>query len=146
MSWFQSGKRGVDARIEAIRSARKREGHDLTALQEGMIRSIAAYEPAAEDASHRVFATVVSAIESIGRWEEDEEWRICTWFRSAIVQGTLNERPWFTVTVTCDGQTLSCGCASIERAYGFMRLYQKLIVEQFYSIGPPWADQKLFQA
>lgn len=146
MSWFKSDEHSADAHVEAIRSARRREGHDLTALQEGIIRSIAAYEPAKEAASHHAFVNVVSAVEANGRWEEDEEWRISTWFNSSIVQSTLNERPWFTATVTCDGQTLSCGSPSIERAYGFMRLYQKLIVDQFYSVGPPWAEQCLFSS
>jgi len=88
---------------------------------------------------------IVQQVEEKGRWSEQEEWRISTWFDSEIVAGEASGRPWFTTTVSCDGQTLSCGCPSIERAYGFMRLYQKLIVDQFYSVGPPWADQSLYQ-
>lgn len=145
MSWFGSKTRlDGDARVEAIRSARKRQGHDLTALQEGIIRSIAGWEPEAEKTSKSAFDAVVNAVETSGKWQLDEEWRISTWFRSSIVESTLDGRKWFTASVTCDGQTLSCGCPSIERAYGFVRLYQKLIIDQFYSIGPPWSDRQLF--
>ncbi len=144
MSWFRSDKPGSpDARVEAIRSARKTQGHDLTALQEGIIRSIAAWEPAVEAASRQAFDAVEGTVAATGRWEDEHEWRIGTWVHSAIVRSPA-DGPGFTVTVRCDGQTLSCGCPSFGRAYGFMRLYQTLIVDQFYSIGPPWADQSLF--
>ena len=146
MSWLRKDKQGSgDARVEAIRWARLNQGHEQTVLQEDIVRSIAAVDPVEHPNSRQAFCDVVSAIEASGRWQEYEEWRISTSFDSSIVEGVLNERKWFTTTVSCDGQTLSCGCPSIERAYGFMRLYQRMIVDQFYSVGPPWADQNLFQ-
>ncbi|MEG3085684.1 hypothetical protein U1707_18750 [Sphingomonas sp. PB2P12] len=146
MSWFRRATSGSsNARVEAIRARRKAQGHDLTTLQEGIIQSIADWEPSIEATSQRTLKLISVAISETGRWEDEEEWRISTWFTSSIVEGVLSERPWFTVAVACDGQTLSCGSPSLERAYGFMRLYQKLIVDQFYSVGPPWSDQSPFK-
>jgi hypothetical protein len=146
MSWFRSSKQGSpDARVEAIRSARRKQGHALTLLQEAIVRAIAAWEPRHRQSSAEALSRIGSAIEANGSWEEQEEWRIMTWFDSKIVRGELNGRPWFTATVSCDGQSFTCGCPSIERADGFMRFYQTLIVHQYYSVGPPWSDFPLFQ-
>jgi len=69
-----------------------------------------------------------------------------TWFDSEISETIKNDAPWFVVAVECDGQRFTCGCPSVEGAYAYMRLYQKLIVEQFYSVGPPWAAANVYES
>jgi hypothetical protein len=145
MNWFRARQdSSSDARVEAIRAARKKQGHGLSLLQEAIVRTMAAWEPQQRKDSAESLARIRSAVAADGLWEEQEEWRVMTWFDSKIVESELNNRPWFTTTVSCDGQTFSCGCPSIERAYGFMRLYQELIVGEFYSVGPPWQISRCF--
>ena len=73
-------------------------------------------------------------------WSKQSEWRISTWFDSRIVRAQANGRTWFKVSVECDGQTVSCRCPTVERAFRFLELYEHLIVYQFYSVGAPWMD------
>ncbi len=124
----------ADARVKAIRAARAKQGHALTPLQEAIIRTMAAHDPTPE-----TLADITAALDANGTWQTQEEWRISTWFDSQITRGEQSGRLWFTAAVACDGQSYTCGCPTLERAYSFMRFYQSLIIDQFYSVGPPWA-------
>ena len=108
-----------------------------------MVSAIAAYDPSYEPSAENDLHRIKSGIATEGR-SETEEWRISTWFDSEIRKTTRNGTDWFEVTVSCDGQALSCGSPMLERAYAFMRLYQQIIVYQFYSVGPPWAPRDPF--
>jgi len=130
----------ISAEVERVRERRREQGHELSPLQEGIVAAIAAYDPRHEPTSAKKLNEVESTVSSTGKWSDKEEWRISTWFDLEIRKADDAGKPWFIVTVSCDGQTLSCRCPTIESAYAYMRLYQKFIVEQFYSAGPPWAD------
>lgn len=143
MAWFKSS--GPEERLADIRAARRKQGHELTPLQEAIITTIAKSDPKSDPSSKTMLEAIEAEIDAKGFWHEYDEWRISTSFENRIAKGDLNGKVWFTITVSCDGQSLSCGCPTVERAFGFMRLYQKLIIDQFYSVGPPWADQSLFQ-
>lgn len=66
-----------------------------------------------------------------------------TWFNSKIAHSVRDDREVYQVSVECDGQTFSCACPTLG-AYAFLRLYQAIIVDQFYSIGPPWMNTGIF--
>lgn len=132
--------------IERVREHRKQQGHDLTPLQEGIVAAIAAWDPRHEPPSARELDAIQSDVSSVGIWRGQEEWRISTWFDSEIKKSERDGAPWYEVSVSCDGQRLSCACPNIQGAYAYMRLYQKIIVEQFYSVGPPWADTGKYRA
>jgi len=126
--------------IERAREHRKRQGHNLTPLQEGMVAAIAAVDPRQEPSSAKELDAIKNDLLNKGAWQAKEEWRISTCFDSEIQKAERDGTTWYDVSVSCDGQRLSCGCPTILEAYAYMRLYQKFIVEQFYSVGPPWAD------
>jgi hypothetical protein len=134
----------IAERIERVRLARRRQGHALTPLQEGIVASIAAWDPQHVRASRQALAEIKETVQAEGKWSNQEEWRISTWSECEIVRMQRDGADWYQVCVACDGQKLACGCPTLEQAYAFMRLYQELIVDQFYSIGPPWADSGIF--
>ena len=129
----------IEERVEQVRQARKQQGHDLSHLQQGIVESLVAWDPAHDAVSRRELTSIEDAIEADGHWEAEEEWRISTWFTSSITRSAKNGAPVYEVSVECDGQRLACACPTLEGAYAFMHLYQSFIVDQFYSVGPPWA-------
>jgi hypothetical protein len=139
-----SVRKWVVERVEQVRAVRRRQGHELTRLQQGIVEAVAGWDPAHEPASQRALEAIRSAIHDAGCWSEWEEWRISTSFNSSITRASRDDREVFEVAVKCDGQKLSCVCPTLEGAYAFMRLYQAMIVDQFYSIGPPWAATGMF--
>ena len=141
----QSKGAWVAERVAQVREARRRQGHQLTALQEAIVSSIAASDPKYVPSAREELASITDAIREHGKWSAQEEWRISTWFESEIAKTQQNSAAWYHTTVACDGQVLSCRCPSIEKAFAFMRFYQALIVAQFYSVGPPWADNRVFE-
>jgi hypothetical protein len=134
------------AEVERVRERRRAQGHELTLLQEGMIAAIAAWDPRYDPSSAKIFDEITAAVTDTGRWFDQEEWRISTYFDSEIRKSERAGKPWFIASVSCDGQSFSCGCPTIEGAYAYVRLYQKIIVDQFYSVGPPWADNGKYRA
>ncbi|HEY0311687.1 MAG TPA: hypothetical protein VGC56_04250 [Allosphingosinicella sp.] len=131
--------------MASLREDMRRQGHDLSPLQQGIIERVAAWDPAYEPAAGKDLELIESAIEADGRWAVQEEWRISTCFDSSITRSTRNCKEVYEVCVECDGQRLACACPTLEGAYAFMRLYQAFIVDQFYSLGPPWAATDLFK-
>jgi hypothetical protein len=140
VAWFKSGEQDwVSERLNAVRASRAKQGHQLTGLQEALVVTLARHDPLHDQAAAHALSTIDRQIEANGFWAEAEEWRISTWFESKITKDLSADRVWFTTSVACDGQTFSCRAASLERACAFMRLYQQLIIDGFYSVGPPWA-------
>jgi hypothetical protein len=129
----------IDNQVARIREVARRQGHELTRLQEGMIETLAASSPTINSDTRDELASVKAAIDAEGRWAETREWRISTWFTSAISTATRDGKEVFEVSVECDGQQLSCACPTLEGAFAFMLFYETLILQQFYSVGPPWA-------
>ena len=135
----------ITERIERVRRVRRRQGHELTSLEEGIVAAIAAWDPEHVRASRQTLADITESVAQDGKWSTQEEWRIMTWSDCEIVRTQRESADWYQVSVECDGQRLACGCPTLEQAYAFMRLYQTLIVDQFYSIGPPWAESGIFE-
>lgn len=116
------------------------EWADQGELTKGAILSLfKLIDPSRSKEAAKELVEIKEALATGGEWSKDEEWRISTWMTATIRPETReNGENWFRVTVECDGQLLSCGCPSIDRAFAFYRLYAHLIVYQFYSVGPPW--------
>jgi hypothetical protein len=116
----------------------RRSGHDLSALQEGIIATLA--QNTVDQPHNKAKLEVIrTAIETDGRWSEAEEWRISTWFDNEIVRTEREGYALYTASVRCDGQHLSCEGPSLERVFVFLSLYQAIISQGFYAAGPPWA-------
>jgi hypothetical protein len=144
--WKQSKRKWIADRVAMVRDARRRQGHELSRLQEGIVEAVAACDPNHEPACQEELEAIRTALGEEGRWVSQEEWRISTWFDTRIVPATRNDAQVYEATVECDGQRLSCACPTIEAAYAYTRLYRSIIVDQFYSIGPPWADNGIYRS
>jgi hypothetical protein len=97
-------------------------------------------DPTESSDSAKELQEIRAAFEQQGEWSRTDEWRISTRMTASIKREDAEGREgWLRVTVECDGQVLSCGCPTLERAFAFYRLYAHLIIYQFYSVGPPWA-------
>ncbi|HEX4198485.1 MAG TPA: hypothetical protein VHZ26_13695 [Caulobacteraceae bacterium] len=143
--WKPLERKWIADRVAQVKDARRRQGHELRRLQQGIVEAIAAWDPKHEPASRKELDLIKSAVEETGQWKGQEEWRIMTWFDSSIVRSARDNKIVYEVAVECDGQRLACNCPTVEGAYAFMRLYQAMIVDQFYTIGPPWADTGIFK-
>jgi hypothetical protein len=108
-------------------------------LQQAFIDYVASIQPSINTSIASELEQVRLAIERDGRWQEDEEWRISTWFDTEIKLTTDAENPKFLVRVECDGQEFKAVCPSLHKAFLVSKFYQRIIVEQFYSVGPTWA-------
>jgi hypothetical protein len=139
-----SCRRWVSEAVRHMRDHLRERGHALSPFQEGIVSAMAGPDPRYEDSARSKLDEIKTAVDRSGRWSVQEEWRISTWFESGITRTQHSGGDWYEVSVTCDGQELKCSCPSIEGAYAYMCLYQKFIVEQFYSVGPPWAARSLF--
>ena len=140
-----SERKWIADRIARVRDARRRQGHELRRLQEGIVAAVAEWDPAHDPASRKELDAIEIAVRDHGKWTEHEEWRISTSFESTITRTKRDGADMFGVMVDCDGQKLGCTCPTLRGAYAFMRLYQALIVDQFYTIGPPWARTGIFE-
>jgi hypothetical protein len=135
----RSNRQWISEEIARARQRRRKQGHDLNSLQEGIVSAVAGWDIRREPSSLKVLEEIKAAMETEGQWLNQEEWRISTWFINQITRRERDGTPCYQVSVECDQQKLCCWCPTIERAYAYMRLYQAIIVDQFYSIGPPWA-------
>jgi hypothetical protein len=143
MGWGKLRSDWIAKRVDTVRAMRRNQGHELTQLQEAIVTTIAHRDPAHNSDAAKELAAIKQALITDGRWSEQREWRIMTWFDSEIVR---NETGRYVASVRCDGQLLSCESPSIERAFGFLHLYEQLILYGFYSVGPPWADFSPFES
>jgi len=142
--WRKKRKARVDAALEQARKRSQSTGHELSAWAVAMISTLVEIDPAYESEQATELSEIASAIDRDGIWQISEEWRISTCFDVSIVRKTENSKTWYWVKVECDGQILSCRSPSLERAFAFSNLYRRLIIDQFYSIGPAWADHPPF--
>jgi len=83
---------------------------------------------------------VEAALAADGLWRQDDEWRAMTWTTLSIQKVRHNEKDMFHVSVECDGQRFACDCPDLRRAYYFACWYRHLMIQQFHSIGPNWAE------
>lgn len=137
--------RRVDRRIAQVRAGRAAQGHALTTLQVGMVGYLASIDPKYDADSRAALQRIADALRDNGHWQDFEEWRISTSFDQNVETVIANGKTLYQASVECDGQRFSCRCPTIENAYGFLQLYKRIIMDQFYSIGPPWADMRLFE-
>lgn len=114
-------RKWIADRIARVRAARRREGHELRRLQEGIVAAVAAWDPAHEPSSRKELEAIETAVRDHGQWTSQEEWRISTWFESTIARTTRDGAEVFALTVECDGQKLGCTSPTIRSAYAFMR-------------------------
>ena len=131
--------------VDRVREARARLGHELTLMQEAIATTIAEHDPTDVPALCVEFEAVTKAIDQKGEWVDWDEWRISTAFQTRIVKAEKAGKDWYEAAVECDGQKLACGCPTLKGAYAFVNLYKGFIIDQFYSVGPPWADTGLYE-
>jgi hypothetical protein len=108
-------------------------------MQQAFIDYVASIQPSKDKHVAAELEQVRLTIERDGKWQEQEEWRISTWFDMDISTRTDAETRRFCVRVECDGQEFKAICPSLEKAFLVSKFYRKIIVEQFYSVGPTWA-------
>ena len=96
-------------------------------------------DPGVNEDSTKEMAEIGQKLEDDGRWLKEDEWRIMTWMTAIIeVDPEQEDSRRYKVSVECDGQKLSCGCPTLQRAFIFYKLYAHIIVYQFYGLGAPW--------
>ena len=108
-------------------------------MQQAFLDYVASIQPSKNKSIADELAKVSLAIEREGKWQEDEEWRISTWFDTEIKLTTDAENPKFLVRVECDGQEFKAICPSLHKAFLVSKFYQRIILDQFYSVDPTWA-------
>jgi hypothetical protein len=138
---IEARKKRIEQRIEQS----KRVGHEQTLMEKAIVAAFAGVDPNYEPAYRDKLKEIERAIQTTGSWQEYEEWRISTSFDSRIVKTQHHDREWYAVSVECDRQKLCCECPTIKKALAFLALYQRIIVDQFYTVGPPWADNHVFE-
>jgi hypothetical protein len=108
-------------------------------IQKGFIEYVESVRPDQNERTATELTGVRSAMDKNGHWEEWEEWRISTSFKSRIEREDIEGKTLFKVSVECDGQHFACRCPNLDKAYLISKFYRRVIVDQFYSVGPPWA-------
>ena len=89
---------------------------------------------------HRI-ADVRAAIDQRGFWEDFCEWRISTVTHLRIESFERESEKWFRVHVACD-HVMSTECPTLERAVEFLGVYERLIMDLFWTLGwPSWAER-----
>jgi hypothetical protein len=122
-----------------MRSQGEHLNKNLSLIQKGFIEYVESVRPDQNEHTAAELTVVRSSIDKNGCWEEWEEWRISTSFNSRIEREDIEGKTWFKVSVECDGQQFTCRSPSLEKAYLVSKFYRRVIVDQFYSVGPPWA-------
>jgi hypothetical protein len=141
----QSPPAHVTEFVTRVREDRAGAGHPLTLMQEAIATSIAECDPNFVSWSREKLAAIAEAVEQKGEWVEWDEWRISTAFDVRIGKSRKAGEDMYEATVECDGQRLACLCPTLKKAFAFVQLYKQLIIDQFYSVRPPWADNHLYE-
>lgn len=113
--------------------------HSQSALQAAFVEYVQSIQPERDRDTAKEIERVKEAIAKSGRWQDYEEWRISTSFDSSIERIEIGGKTWFRVSVECDAQEFICRCPTEEKAVLLAKFYRRLIVAQFFSVGPPWA-------
>lgn len=108
-------------------------------LQVPLFEYVKSIQPDRDQETAREIERVRKAIVESGCWQEFDEWRISTSFDSSIEEIEIDGKTLFRVRVECDGQEFICRCPSVDKAVLLSKFYRRLIIDQFYSVGPPWA-------
>jgi len=103
-----------------------------------MLRIALSVDPKDNRDSGHQYNQIEDAIRREGAWSDSYEWRIMTYNDVRIELADLPEGQRYRVEVACGDQKLSCSCRNLRTAFVYMRLYERLIMQGFYSIGPPW--------
>ena len=75
-----------------------------------------------------------------GFWEAYDEWRISTFTEKRIEAVQRDGATWFRVRVACDHEFVT-QCPTLERAVQFLSIYDRLIMDMFYTLDwPSWAE------
>ena len=112
---------------------------DLNKLQQAIADYVISIRPENDRETREQLVRVQEVIETSGTWQEYDEWRISTTFDTRIERIEISGKEWFSVRVECDMQEFSCKCPTLEKALLHSKFYRRLIIDQFYSVGPPWA-------
>lgn len=108
-------------------------------LQKAFAELVRSIQPGHDKYTFQEIERARNAIAESGRWQEFDEWRISTCFDSAIERLEHNGKTLFKVRVACDGQEFICICPTLDKAVLLSKFYRRIIMDQFYSVGPPWA-------
>jgi hypothetical protein len=100
---------------------------------------VASIQPDKNGSISEELQKVRAAISGCGKWHDQDEWRISTYFDTEIKHEINGDSSKFFVRVECDGQEFKAYCPSLEKAFLVSKFYQRIIIDQFYSVGPPWA-------
>ena len=94
----------------------------------------------------RLIEEVSTAIQSAGRWERTEEWRISTYITSWIEPIELEGQKWYRVTVE-NGTDTSCVCPTINRAIEYLYVLERVTIDLFWALGwSSWAEKARLKA
>lgn len=115
---------------------------DRNLTEQAMIDFVQRYDADRHPDAAKEMEKIAATLRSTGKWTEVEEWRVMTQMGATIERTVETGAYKYRVEVSCDGQTMSCRCPNLQKAYRFYALYRHLIIYQFYSIGPPWAGAK----
>ena len=86
-------------------------------------------------------ADIRAAIAQQGFWEDYYEWRISTATHMRIEPVQREPQQWFSVRVACD-HVMRAECPTLERAIEFLGVYERLIMDLFWTLGwPSWAER-----
>jgi hypothetical protein len=108
-------------------------------MQQAFFDYIASIQPTKNKSIAIKIEKIRLEIEIEGKWKEYGEWRISTYFDTEIITKNDGESQRFHVRVECNGQELKAICPNLEKAVLTSMFYEKIIMEQFYSVGPSWA-------
>jgi hypothetical protein len=87
-------------------------------------------------------SAIRSSIEVRGYWETQDEWRISTVTSKRIEKTDRCGHVAYHVRVSCDHE-FSCYTPTLERAIEFLGIYEKLIMDCFWTVGwPSWATRE----
>jgi hypothetical protein len=128
----------IEARLQKAELNRAKSGHTLNPFQKALLVSVYEIDPETNSDTAKEFAAVEKALADKKTWVEQDEWRISTWIERRIDEVIAPTGVRYQARVECDGQVFSCVCPSPYKAYVFCRLYSRIIIDGFYSLGPPW--------
>ena len=80
-------------------------------------------------------------IETQGFWAAVEEWRISTATSKRIEPVERGGRTWFRVSASCDHH-FSCHTPTLERAVEMLGIYDRLLMDLFWTTGWPSGEAK----
>lgn len=98
-------------------------------------------KPSGQAAARHDISEIRKAIERDGFWERHDEWRISTITSKRIEPAVRHGRKGFLVSASCDHQ-FACHCPTLERAIEMLGMYDKLLMDLFWTLGwPSWATK-----